>query len=495
MRRRFAMMFNESTDPVTALVSDFGQRRVLVLGDAMLDEYLLGDCSRISPEAPVPVLKVNSSRRVLGGAANTAANVVSLGGHATLIAFVGADDGGLALKRCASDAGVDLLAVDHRATTLRKTRVVGQQQQIVRLDYEDVPARPGALDSEILGLFDASIDACDIVVISDYAKGFVSAPLAQSIIRRAHAAGRHVIVDPRPQNRECYHGCDYVTPNWKESRALLGLRDAEPTERTIASIAQTLASELDTNVVLTLGSHGISFCSRNATEQFSLPTIAREVFDVSGAGDTVVAAFALARASGADHGAAVTLANKAASVVVGKFGTATVTAAEILQDTDACRLVPRHALGQLAATLRAKGKRIVTINGSFDILHNGHLHILNEARRRGDVLIVAINSDASVRAYKGANRPLVSEQRRAEMLLALRMVDYVHIFDEPDPIALLSEIRPHIHVNGSEYGEDCIESDTVRRCGGQLHIVNRIPGLSTSDLIETMQASGAHQKS
>ena len=185
------------------------------------------------------------------------------------------------------------------------------------------------------------------------------------------------------------------------------------------------------------------------------------------------------------------LANRAASVVVGKFGTATVTPEEILQDTDALRLVPRLALSQLAATLRAKGKRIVTTNGSFDLLHNGHLHLLNEARQRGDVLIVGLNSDASVKAYKGPNRPIVPERRRAEMLLALRMVDYVHIFDEPDPIAFLKELNPDVHVNGAEYGEDCIESATVRRGGGTVHIVNRIPGISTSRLIDDARSAAA----
>jgi D-glycero-beta-D-manno-heptose 1-phosphate adenylyltransferase len=167
-----------------------------------------------------------------------------------------------------------------------------------------------------------------------------------------------------------------------------------------------------------------------------------------------------------------------------------VTAEEILRDTDALRLVPRHALSQLATTLRARGKRIVTINGSFDILHNGHLHILNEARQRGEVLIVGLNSDASVKSYKGPSRPIVSERQRAEMLLALRMVDYVHIFDEPDPIAFIKELSPDVHVNGSEYGEDCIESETVKRLGGTIHIVGRIPGLSTSNLVNQVQSSG-----
>jgi D-beta-D-heptose 7-phosphate kinase/D-beta-D-heptose 1-phosphate adenosyltransferase len=239
--------------------------------------------------------------------------------------------------------------------------------------------------------------------------------------------------------------------------------------------------------VLTLGSHGIAFRSRSGDEEFSMPTLAREVFDVSGAGDTVVAAFALARASGADHITAVTLANKAASVVVGKFGTATVTPEEILDDTEANRLVSRRSLAPLAATLRAKGKRIVTINGSLDILHTGHLHILNEARKRGDVLIVGLNSDLSVRSYKGDDRPILPERRRAEMLLALRMVDFVHVFSEPDPIAFLQEVQPDVHVNGSEYGEECIERDAVTRGGGEVHIVNRIPGLSTSLLVGEMK--------
>jgi D-beta-D-heptose 7-phosphate kinase/D-beta-D-heptose 1-phosphate adenosyltransferase len=264
---------------------------------------------------------------------------------------------------------------------------------------------------------------------------------------------------------------------------LLGLPDAEPSSDAVQSVAAAVASELGTNVVLTVGAHGIAFCSQNGDERFAQPTLAREVFDVSGAGDTVVAAFALARSSGAEHATAVAIANKAASVVVGKFGTATVTPDEVLRDTDALRLVPRQALAQLSATLRAKGKRIVTVNGSFDILHNGHLHILNEACRQGDVLIVALNSDASVKGYKGADRPIVPERRRAEMLLALRMVDYVHIFDEADPIAFLKEVRPDVHVNGSEYGEDCVESDTVKRGGGSIYIVNRIPGLSTSGLL------------
>jgi D-beta-D-heptose 7-phosphate kinase/D-beta-D-heptose 1-phosphate adenosyltransferase len=480
------MTLGDPTDSFAKHVSDFCNRRVIVLGDAILDEYLLGDCSRISPEAPVPILKVNRTQRVLGGAANTAANIVSLGGHATLIALVGDDEGGATLRRCAADAGVDLQAVDNGAPTLRKTRVVGHQQQIVRLDYEDIRPPDTPTESALFDRFSANLDTCDIVVISDYAKGFLSASLTREIIRHAHRAGRQVIIDPRPQHRSFYVGCDYLTPNWRESRALLGLTEAEPSPETVDVVARTLAAELETNVVLTLGANGISFCSRNTEERFSVPTMAKEVFDVSGAGDTVVAAFALAIASRADHVAAVALANRAASVVVGKFGTATVVPEEMLQDTDALRLVPRRALTQLASTLRAKGKRIVTINGAFDLMHGGHLHILNEAKRQGDVLIVGLNSDQSVRSYKGPTRPLVPERRRAEMLLALRMVDYVHIFDEENPIAFLREVNPDVHVNGAEYGSTCVEAETVRRGGGRLHLVDRIANLSTSGLLHAM---------
>jgi D-beta-D-heptose 7-phosphate kinase/D-beta-D-heptose 1-phosphate adenosyltransferase len=480
-------MSTESSDRLVPIVSDFVNRRVLVLGDAILDEYLSGDCSRISPEAPVPVVRVHNARRVLGGAANTAANVAALGGHAMLVALVGHDDAGTELARCAREARVDLQPVTSGRATLRKTRVVGQHQQIVRLDYEEVRPLDAQTEASIVAVFDSVVADCDIVVMSDYAKGFFSQTLARKIIAAAHRAGRRVIVDPRPQHRDYYNGCDYITPNWRESRGLLGLPDEEPSPEEVRVVARNLAMVLSSSVVLTLGAHGISFCGRTGNEEFSMPTLAREVFDVSGAGDTVVAALALALASGADHEDAVMLANRAASIVVGKFGTATLTSEELLGEHDALRLVPRPSLRALAATLRAKGKRLVTVNGSFDALHAGHVHILNEARGQGDVLIVGLNSDASVRSYKGPTRPAIPERQRAEMLLALRAVDYVHIFDEPDPIAFLSELKPDVHVNGAEYGEHCIERDVVISNGGKLHLVDRIPGLSTSALLRQLQ--------
>jgi len=436
----------ESPDRLARLVSNFAGKRVLVLGDAILDEYLSGDCSRMSPEAPVPVLKVNSVRTVLGGAANTAANIAALGGRPTLVAVVGRDEAGEMLACCAREGGVDLRSVMTVSPTLRKTRVVAQHQQIARLDYEDVRLPDAKIEGAVLEMFDTLVETSEIVVMSDYAKGFFSKAFADQIITHAHQAGRKVVVDPRPQHRDYYNGCDYITPNWRESRGLLGLPDAEPCTDTVRAVASTLASALSANVVLTLGPHGISFCSRTGEEQFAMPTLAREVFDVSGAGDTVVATLALALASGADHRAAVTLANRAASVVVGKFGTATLTAEELMGEHEGMRLLSHRSLRAVAAILRAKGKRIVTVTGSFDVLHSGHLHILSEARKQGDVLIVGLTGDNTAGMQDGNTAPVTGERQRAEMLLALRSVDYVHIFQEPDPAAFLQELDPDVHL-------------------------------------------------
>jgi D-beta-D-heptose 7-phosphate kinase / D-beta-D-heptose 1-phosphate adenosyltransferase len=473
------------------LLSRFAGVRVVVVGDAILDEYLSGDCSRLSPEAPVPVLGVTGTRHTLGGAANTAANVASLGGRATLLSLVGDDAAGEALASRCRQSGVDLLPVRDGRPTLRKARVVGQHQQLVRLDYEDDnPIRPETEPAVLVRYTDALRDA-DIVVVSDYAKGLLTERVCRQIIDEAHAAGREVVIDPRPQHRGHYLHCDYLTPNWKESLGLIGEPDAAPAPERVESVGRRLASAIDTNLIMTLGASGMVFFGRDGAEHFALPTLAREVFDVSGAGDTVVAAFALARAAGGDHAAAVGLANAAAGVVVGKFGTATVSAEELQAAShEPARLVARGELAGLVARLRQSGKRIVTINGSFDLLHAGHLHILREASKQGDVLIVGLNSDSSVRAYKGPTRPILTQRDRAEMLLALRWVDFVHVFDELVPMPFLEETRPDVHVNGAEYGEECIEAATVTRLGGRLHIVERIAGLSTTELIASMKPGG-----
>lgn len=473
---------------------------LLVLGDVFLDEYLTGDCTRISPEAPVPILKVSGSRTVLGGAANTAANIASLGGRVTLIGLIGEDAGGDLFQKAAGAAGIRFLPVKEGRPTIRKTRLLGQRQQLLRLDYEETHDIGSATEATILALFEKEVEGAQMVVLPDYAKGFFTESLTRALIRIAHEKGREVIIDPRPQHFSFYKDGDYLTPNWKESQGLLGQSECAPKEEAVVENGRTLAKKLNTHVLLTLGPQGIGFFHREGAEEFVMPTLAKEVFDVSGAGDTVVAAFSLARSAGCDFREAVTFANKAAGVVVGKLGTATLTPEELLHygegdgETDGAeedgtggrgpkRLLARADLAPLSARLSHEGKTLVTLNGSFDLLHAGHLHILEAAARQGDVLLVGLNSDASVKRYKSKDRPIIGEAHRAQMLLALRVVDYVHVFDEDVPMPFLEEAKPKVHVNGSEYGEDCIEAETVKKNGGRIHIVEKVPGLSTSEVI------------
>ena len=312
---------------------------------------------------------------------------------------------------------------------------------------------------------------------------------ARKYLAKAQDAGKQVIIDPRPQHGSFYVGCDYLTPNWKESQALLGHPDGAATDDAIVSSGRELVERFECNVIMTLGAKGISFFGKRGDEYFNVPALAKEVFDVSGAGDTVVAALALGLVAGCSHLEAVGLANRAAGVVVAKRGTATVSPQELSSEGEIeARIIDRDELRKLGERLKAAGRRLVTVNGSFDLLHAGHLHILREARHQGDVLVVGLNSDVSVRSYKGPSRPIIPEQQRADMLLAVRYVDYVHIFDEDVPMPFIEAAGPAVHVNGAEYGLECIEAETVRRVGGRLHMVDRLPGLSTTEILQRVES-------
>lgn len=468
------------------ILEAFQGRTVMVLGDVLVDEYITGEASRISPEAPVPILHVKESHRTLGGAANTAANVSSLGGRSILIGMIGNDEAGESLKTMAEASRIDFHPVVDKRPTIKKTRIVGQRQQLLRLDHEETHYLDSTAEEEVMRIFRRHLADAEVVVLSDYAKGFFTASICQAVILEAKAKGRPVIVDPRPQHGAFYKGCDYLTPNWKESQGLLGQPEASITPEGVRQNGIALSSQIASNVLVTCGPKGMAFFT-DGNPQFTVPTVAREVFDVSGAGDTVVAAFSLAKACGCDDREAVTLANRAAGIVVGKLGTATVTIAELLGESqEANRLLSREQLAPLAKSLRKLGRKLVTLNGSFDVLHAGHLRIISEAKKQGDLLFVGLNSDASVRGYKGPSRPIIPEAQRAEMLLALRDVDYVHIFEEAVPMPFLEEIAPDVHVNGSEYGSDCIEAPAVARLGGRIHIVSKIPGLSTTNILSAL---------
>ena len=471
----------------------FTDVNILVLGDSMVDEYLTGECSRLSPEAPVPVLRVDpeKTKRVLGGAANTAANIASLGGKPVLFALHNSRDGaGQSFQTLCAGAGIAVEPFEDGRPTLVKTRLVGQRQQLLRLDHEDTRDISAETEAAVMAAFRRRLKEAKAVVLSDYAKGFFTTGLTGTLIAEVKAAGKPLILDPRPQHAVRYAGAGYVTPNWKESLGLLGWSDRDSSPENVREVGDALRKTLGAHVLLTLGPAGMAFFDRDTGESFQRATAAREVYDVSGAGDTVVAAFSLALAAGLSHTDAAELANLAAGIVVAKLGTATVTQEEILHDSlNGTRRVERKGLAPLSALLRTQGKRIVTINGSFDLLHAGHLFILEEAKRQGDVLIVGLNSDASVKRYKSADRPLIPEAERAQMLLGLRCVDYVHVFDEDVPMPFLEEVRPDVHVNGSEYGADCVEAPTVRKHGGRVHIVEKIPGLSTSQIVARIKSS------
>ena len=313
------------------LLQQVAGRRVLVVGDIILDEYLDGDAARISPEAPVPVVRFSSQRAVLGGAANTAANVASLGGQATLVGAVADDAAGAEVRRQCAAAGIHLVAIDDVRPTIRKVRVISRQQQLLRIDYEDSVGLNARAQPQLVATARERVADADIVVISDYAKGLLTADTFAEIRRAAAGSGAAVVVDPRPGHASFYEGCDYLTPNWKEALGLLREDDGEaPSADAAVRVGGLLRERFQANVLLTLGSRGMSFFPRDGSAIVDVAALAREVFDVSGAGDTVVAAFALAVAAGASPADAVWLANRAAAVVVAKRGTATVTPAELI---------------------------------------------------------------------------------------------------------------------------------------------------------------------
>lgn len=409
---------------------------MLVVGDPILDEYVVGDCTRLSPEAPIPVLKVRDTRAVLGGAANTAANVAALGGQAVLVAAVGSDDAGRRLVEIARRRGVQCaLATDNRPTS-RKVRALGGQQQLLRLDYETDAVVDAPVAAAVLEQVRSQIEHASVVIVSDYAKGLVSADVCREILAVARTKSVPVVIDPRPQHADRYVGCDYLTPNWKEAQGLLGDVEGPASLAAVDDVGRRLAERFRANILLTLGAQGIRFFARDGRGSIDEPAQAREVFDVSGAGDTVVAAFALAIAAGAEVRDALRVANLAASVVVAKVGTATVSADELTRQTQGAeRLVERAGLPGLVRELRERGKRIALATGVFSSIDPAQLAKLRDARRQADVLVVGIQ------AYAG------SPAAAADVLLGLRDVDFVHVFEDRD--ALLQLVAPDVHVEGT----------------------------------------------
>ena len=477
---------------VTRVEGDWRETRVLVVGDVMLDRYIWGDVERISPEAPVPVVRLAHRSEQPGGAANVAMNIAGLGARVTLAGFAGQDEDRAALEACLEKAGVTAqLTAFAGCPTTSKLRILGGQQQILRLDVEQTRGYPQHAHDALLAGIRAALPGVRAVVLSDYAKGVLSEEVCRAVIDEARALGIPVLVDPKHRDFSRYRGATTICPNLHELSAATGIppKDTEPLLAAAAAMLPALGLEY---LTVTLSEKGIAVVrpdTIHATQVF--PAVARQVFDVSGAGDTVIATLALSLASGLPIEAAVRLANIAAGIVVSKIGTVPITRDELitslmpeieLQASE--KLLELDRLQIRVHAWRSKGERVVFTNGCFDLLHVGHITLMEDARRQGDRLIVAINSDASVSGLKGPTRPVVSERDRGRVLAALAAVDAVIVFGEPTPLALINALKPDVIVKGGDYVEDTVVgAKEVRSWGGAVKIVPTVEGFSTSKLI------------
>ncbi len=468
----------------------------LVVGDLMLDRYLWGEVERISPEAPVPVVLLRHETETAGGAANVAANLAGLGVATRLVGFVGADDDGLRLKGAIHALGIAthglVRSLGH--STIAKTRVIGGHQQMLRLDRESRAAYAGNdMQALLAGVRQQLAERPGVVVLSDYAKGVLTTEVCRTVIDEARRLGIPVLVDPKGRDYAKYRGATALTPNKREAAEACGIsvRDTNA----VLEAATRLRADLELDfLAVTRSEEGMSLIEAGAIRH--IPAHARQVFDVSGAGDTVIATLAAGLLGGLPHEEALHLANTAAGIVVGKVGTVAVTREELLaellaeevreQADKVCDLP--HLLARVTRW-RTSGERIVLTNGCFDLLHAGHVTYLEGARRLGDRLIVGLNTDRSVRALKGPSRPLIHEADRARVMAALEAVDAVILFDEDTPIALINAIRPDVLAKGSDYTEDQVVGGTeVKSWGGKVALVELVPGRSTSNIIRKLNA-------
>jgi len=463
--------------------------KLLVIGDLMIDHYLWGSCERISPEAPVQVVNVKSESAVLGGAGNVINNLRALGSKVDVISVIGGCEISDELKKLLNNIKVDTqyLITQKDRITSKKSRIIAAQQQVVRYDRESTDEISSKSQKQILASFKDIISIYDCILLSDYGKGVLTFELTQVLITLANKNGKKVLIDPKGLDYSKYKGAYLLTPNKKEASEAtqVNIKDA-------ASLAQAITQlkyECDLDVsLITLSEDGVAIYDDNLR---TLPTVAREVFDVTGAGDTVLASlgFSLACDVGIDD--AVKFSNLAAGVVVGKIGSATATLNEIIEyesslnkSTSDEHIKTLDEITLLSKELKVRDKKIIFTNGCFDILHAGHVRYLETAKSYGDILILGLNSDRSVTALKGKNRPINAQLDRAYILAALEAVDYVVVFDEDTPYDLIKAIKPHILVKGGDYeGKQVIGQDIA----DELKLVQFVDGKSTTKTIEKIQ--------
>lgn len=465
-------------------------KKVLILGDLMLDEHIWSKVTRISPEAPVPVADVIRITHVPGGCGNVAANIAALGGHPYLVSVIGQDSSGEKLLRALEKKNVSAsyLISDANRPTVLKSRIIAASQQVVRVDREDRTILSASVSKKLLKRLQELIPKMDAVIISDYEKGVVNSNICQLTIKLANKYRKPIAIDPKGIDYSKYQGATVITPNLRE--ATIASRTVVIDDRSLSQAGKTLLNKTAKTrfVLITRGKDGMTLFDQKGPT--FIPAIPREVFDITGAGDTVIATLSLALAAGATMKEAAILANYAGSIVVGKIGTATCSREEIEvaiegREPVAKKIQLRNDLAVIAKNLKTEGAKIVFTNGCFDILHLGHVRYLREAKKLGDILIVGLNSDNSVTALKGPDRPYISELERAEILASLECVDYVTIFDELRPDNLIKVIKPDIHVKGGDYKiSELPERKLVESLGGKVAIIPPIKGRSTTNIVE-----------
>jgi D-beta-D-heptose 7-phosphate kinase/D-beta-D-heptose 1-phosphate adenosyltransferase len=475
--------------------------RVAVIGDLILDEYLEGEVNRISPEAPVPIHLVKSTRLTAGGAANVARNVQLAGGEARLFGVLGDDPSAAALLKILTDDRIvttDVL-VDHKRPTIKKTRVTSNHNQLVRIDWEKVTPISEALQQELFKRLTAT--RVDAILLSDYGKGCLAKPFVKMVIDHARSQKIPVIIDPKGRDYTLYQGCFMITPNRKEACEALGLdpSDSWPKEELGRKLQEKYGLS---HVLITLGPQGMYLSPDPASphvEPVYLPAHTREVFDVSGAGDTVAAIMALSLgASSTEIRDAMVLANVGAGRVIEKWGTQPIYKHELLdavkqyhimlhepKGSSLRKITDALSLKQILGDAATRARKVVFTNGCFDILHAGHVSYLEKAKEKGDLLVIGVNTDRSVRSIKGPTRPIVPDKHRMRLLAALECVDYVVPFDEDTPDALIRTLVPNVLIKGADYRPEAIVgADTVLAAGGSVDVIEFVEGLSTSNIIE-----------
>lgn len=469
------------------ILPDYNKAGVLIIGDVMLDRYWHGPTGRISPEAPVPVVKVEHNEERPGGAANVAMNIASLGGKATIIGLTGMDEPAQVLEEKLTSLNVacDFVALADYPT-ITKLRVLSRGQQLIRLDFEEKFEQNDA--KQMLSRMEDALPRVNAVILSDYAKGALEH--VQVLIQRARAAHLPVFIDPKGADFERYRGATLLTPNMAEFEQVVG---KVKSEQDLVEKGLALIEQFDFEALLiTRSEHGMTLL-RRGMEPFNLPTQAKEVFDVTGAGDTVISVLAASVAAGKSLDDACALANAAAGVVVGKLGTSTVSTIELVEAIHGSKdsefgIISEQALIEAVKKAKARGEKVVMTNGCFDILHAGHVSYLNHAAELGDRLIVAVNTDDSVKRLKGPGRPVNPTDRRMAVLAGLGAVDWVVPFAEDTPQRLICEVLPSLLVKGGDYQpEEIAGGAEVIAAGGEVKVLNFEDGCSTTEIIQAIR--------